>query len=32
MTVDGMQGSEGKSFKNVDLLAKDSLYIFYRND
>ena len=28
MTVDGMQGSEGKSFKNVDLLAKDSLYIF----
>ena len=28
MTVDGMQGSEGKSFKNIDLLAKDSLYIF----
>jgi hypothetical protein len=28
MTVDGMQGSEGKSFKNVVLLAKDSLYIF----
>ncbi|MEZ7500577.1 hypothetical protein QO200_17805 [Flavobacterium sp. Arc3] len=28
MTVDGMQGSEGKSFTNVDLLAKDSLYIF----
>jgi len=28
MTVDGMQGSEGKSFNNVELLAKDSLYIF----
>jgi hypothetical protein len=28
MTVDGMQGNNGKIFKNVDLLAKDSLYIF----
>lgn len=28
ITVDGMQGSEGKIFNNVDLLAKDSLYIF----
>ena len=28
MTVDGMQGTEGKIFNNVDLLAKDSLYIF----
>lgn len=28
ITVDGMQGSEGKIFTNVDLLAKDSLYIF----
>jgi hypothetical protein len=28
MTVDGMQGNEGKSFNNIDLLAKDSLYIF----
>lgn len=28
MTVDGMQGNQGKSFNNVPLLAKDSLYIF----
>ena len=28
MTVDGMQGTNGKIFKNVDILAKDSLYIF----
>ncbi|TDE06878.1 hypothetical protein [Flavobacterium sandaracinum] len=28
LTVDGMQGTEGKIFNNVDLLAKDSLYIF----
>lgn len=28
MTVDGMQGNEGKLFSNVEILAKDSLYIF----
>ncbi len=28
MTVDGMQGNEGKIFNNVELLAKDSMYIF----
>lgn len=28
MTVDGMQGTKGKIFNNVELLAKDSLYIF----
>jgi hypothetical protein len=28
MTVDGMQGNQGKVFNNVTLLAKDSLYIF----
>jgi hypothetical protein len=28
ITVDGMQGTDGKTFNNVDLLAKDSLYIF----
>ena len=28
MTVDGMQGTNGKIFNNVVLLAKDSLYIF----
>ncbi len=28
MTVDGMQGNQGKSFDNVNLLAKDSMYIF----
>jgi hypothetical protein len=28
MTVDGMQGTEGKLFNNIDLLAKDSLFIF----
>ena len=28
MTVDGMQGTKGKIFNNVVLLAKDSLYIF----
>ena len=28
MTVDGQQGSENKIFKDITLLAKDSLYIF----
>ncbi len=28
MTIDGMQGNQGKTFENVTLLAKDSLYIF----
>lgn len=28
MTVDGLQGEQGKIFNNVTLLAKDSLYIF----
>ncbi|WP_367752268.1 hypothetical protein [Flavobacterium sp. WC2430] len=28
LTVDGMQGNDGKLFSNVTLLAKDSLYIF----
>ena len=28
MTVDGMNGNQGKLFENVTLLAKDSLYIF----
>lgn len=28
MTVDGMQGAAGKLFNSIDLLAKDSLYIF----
>lgn len=28
MTVDGMSGNQGKIFKDVTLLAKDSLYIF----
>lgn len=28
MTVDGMQGNQGKVFENVNLLAKDSMYIF----
>ena len=28
ITVDGMQGTAGKIFTNVDLLARDSLYIF----
>lgn len=28
MTVDGMQGTNGKIFNNVTLLAKDSLYVF----
>lgn len=28
MTVDGMIGENNKSFKNVELLAQDSLYIF----
>ncbi len=28
MTVDGTQGNQGKIFNNVNLLAKDSLYIF----
>jgi hypothetical protein len=30
MTVDGMLGNSGKLFTNVELLAKDSLYIFYK--
>lgn len=28
MTVDGMQGTNGKIFNNVEMLAKDSLFIF----
>lgn len=28
MTVDGMQGQNGKIFNNVELLGKDSLFIF----
>lgn len=28
MTVDGMQGNQGKAFNNVTILAKDSVYIF----
>ncbi|TRX16670.1 hypothetical protein [Flavobacterium franklandianum] len=28
MTVDGTQGNQGKIFNNVNLLAKDSVYIF----
>jgi hypothetical protein len=28
MTVDGTQGNQGKLFENVNLLAKDSMYIF----
>ena len=28
MTVDGTRGNQGKIFNNVNLLAKDSLYIF----
>ena len=28
MTVDGQQGTSGKIFKDITLLAKDSLYIF----
>lgn len=28
MTVDGMRGNQGKLFENVNLLAKDSMYIF----
>lgn len=28
MMIDGMQGIDGKSFNNVELLAKDSLFIF----
>ena len=28
MTVDGTQGNQGKIFNNVNLLAKDSMYIF----
>jgi hypothetical protein len=28
MTIDGLQGTEGKLFNNIDLLARDSLYIF----
>jgi hypothetical protein len=28
MTIDGMQGTAGKIFTNVALLARDSLYVF----
>lgn len=28
MSIDGAQGNQGKTFENVTLLAKDSLYIF----
>ncbi len=28
MTVDGMQGNQGKLFDNVTILAKDSIYVF----
>jgi hypothetical protein len=28
MTVDGMTGNQGKEFKDVTILAKDSIYIF----
>ncbi|WP_188051249.1 hypothetical protein [Flavobacterium sp. GP15] len=28
LSVDGMQGNNGKIFNNVDILARDSLYIF----
>ena len=28
MTVDGSSGNQGKEFKDITLLAKDSLYIF----
>ncbi|MGQ7947115.1 hypothetical protein [Flavobacterium sp. WC2509] len=28
MSIDGVQGNQGKIFENVTLLAKDSLYIF----
>ncbi|HSD07552.1 hypothetical protein [Flavobacterium sp.] len=28
MSIDGVQGNQGKMFENVTLLAKDSLYIF----
>ena len=28
MTIDGMQGNQGKAFDNVTLLSKDSLYVF----
>lgn len=28
MSVDGMQGNQGKIFENVTLLAKDSLFVF----
>ena len=28
MTIDGMQGENGKIFNNVELLAKDSMYVF----
>ena len=28
MTIDGMQGQNGKIFNNVELLAKDSMYVF----
>ncbi len=28
MMIDGMQGQQGKIFENVEMLAKDSLYIF----
>ena len=28
MTIDGMRGENGKIFNNVELLAKDSMYVF----
>ena len=28
MTIDGMQGENGKIFNNIELLAKDSMYVF----
>ena len=28
MTFDGMRGENGKIFNNVELLAKDSMYVF----
>ena len=28
MTIDGMRGDNGKIFKNVELLARDSMYVF----
>jgi hypothetical protein len=30
MTIDGMQGTAGKIFTNVALLARDSLYVLLK--